>query len=221
MWGFSFVTCSIRWAGCPLGPYLFGHYWKEILRSTLGGWKDVVIVICCCVVGWNLIIPRHYHQDPAVFFPTAGFWLWVLDSFYIHQMCSRNDELFKMDKTRFYQTWLCITKPSACYLRLCFATAEHSGVRFNYWRSYGFLFIICPLCHQTRWIIWCERMEAFSIPWCDYSHEILFQLKCIMKRLSKWSFPRGGNLFLCYTTQLLGWISLWLKQVVFALVHLG
>ena len=59
----------------------------------------------------------------------------------------------------------------------------------------AFYSFICPLCHQTQWIIWCERMGAFPVPWHRYSHDILFQLKCIVKKCLTGHFTDSQTYF--------------------------
>lgn len=92
-----------------------------------------------------------------------------------------------------YQAWLCITKLSASYLRLCFATEGHSCVRFNYWWSYGFFIRHLSPCHQTQWIKWCEGMGAF-FHCCG--RVVPVRLHYFKSRQFKWPVQRYWNLFL-------------------------
>lgn len=92
-----------------------------------------------------------------------------------------------------YQAWLCITKVSASYLRLCFATEGHSCVRFNYWWSYGFFIRRLSPCHQTQWIKWCEGMGAF---FQRCGTVVPVRLHYLKSSQFKWPVQRYWNLFL-------------------------
>lgn len=92
-----------------------------------------------------------------------------------------------------YQAWLCITKLSASYLRLCFATEGHSCVRFNYWWSYGFFIRRLSPCHQTQWIEWCEGMGAF---FHRCGTVVPVRLHYLKNSQFKWPVQRYWNLFL-------------------------